>query len=83
MPKQIVTIIKEGRRGTGKKEPLKESDDEIRRRIKAEKERKEQRKSNLAIKKLKKEGKVQSILGFLLVKKEVEEDPWITRNAKH
>ena len=76
MPKQIVTIIKEGRRGTGKKEPLKESQYEKYLRITAEKESREQKKSNRAIKRLKKEGKVQSISGFLVCKEE-EEDDWM------
>ena len=81
MPKQVVTIIKEGRRGTGVKERLKESEDEERRRIQSEKRKRKKRKNKAAIKKLKKEGKVQPIAGFLFTKKE-EEDPWMTAKLK-
>ena len=61
MPRQTATIIKEGRRGTGKKEALKESEDERRARNNKEKRRREERKNERAIKKLKKEGKLQPI----------------------
>ena len=70
MPKQTVTIIKEGRRGTGKKEPLKESSFEMYIQIQKEKEEKEVRKTNWGIKQLKKEGKVQSIAVFLFAMRE-------------
>ena len=81
MPRQVATIIKEGRRGTGLKEPLKESEDEERLRKQSEKKRWLERKNQTAIKKLKKEGKVQSIAGFLFTKEE-EEDPWMTAKLK-
>ena len=81
MPKQVVTIIKEGRRETGVKERLKESEDEERRRIQSEKRKRKERENKAAIKKLKKEGKVQPIAGFLFTKEE-EEDPWMTAKLK-
>ena len=81
MPKQVVTIIKEGRRGTGVKKRLKESEDEERRRIQSEKRKRKERENKAAIKKLKKEGKVQPIAGFLFTKEE-EEDPWMTAKLK-
>ena len=81
MPRQVATIIKEGRRGTGLKEPLKESEDEERLRKQSEKKRWLERKNQTAIKKLKKEGKVQPIAGFLFTKEE-EEDPWMTAKLK-
>ena len=81
MPKQVVTIIKEGRRGTGVKERLKESEDEERRRIQSEKRKRKERENKAAIKKLKKEGKVQPIAGFLFTKEE-KEDPWMTAKLK-
>ena len=81
MPKQVVTIIKEGRCGTGMKEHLKESEDKERRRIQSEKKRRKERENKAAIKKLKKEGKVQPIAGFLFTKVE-EEDPWMTAKLK-
>ena len=81
MPKQVVTIIKEGRRGTGVKERLKESEDEERRRIQSEKRKRKERENKAAIKKLKKEGKVQPIAGFLFTKEE-EENPWMTAKLK-
>ena len=81
MPKQVVTIIKEGRRGTGVKERLKESEDEERRRIQSKKRKRKERENKAAIKKLKKEGKVQPIPGFLYTKEE-EEDPWMTAKLK-
>ena len=76
MLKQTVsTIIKEGRRGTGKKEPLKESSFEMYVWIQKEKE---VRKTNRAIKQLKKEGKLQSIAGFLVCNEGRDEvDEWI------
>jgi len=74
MPKQTATIIKAGRRGTGKKEPLKESNYERFLRIRESNARKEKLKSDRAIKKLKKEGKVQSISGFLTWKAETVDD---------
>ena len=46
-------------------------------RIKESNQKKEKKKSDRAIKKLKKEGKVQSIAGFLVTKEEAE-DSWIT-----
>ena len=49
--------------------------------IKESNEQKEKRKSDHAIKKLKKEGKVQSICGFLVCKEEVEDDDW-TKSKK-
>ena len=73
MPRQVATIIKEGRRGTGRKEPLKESEDEERLRKQSEKKRWLKRKNQAAIKKLKKEGKVQFIAGFLFTKEEEED----------
>ena len=45
MPKQVVTIIKEGRRATGVKERLKESEDEERRRIQSEKRKRKEREN--------------------------------------
>ena len=53
-----------------------ETDYEMHLRIKSENEKKEKRKSDRAIKKLKKEGKVQPIAGFLIFK-EQEDDNWI------
>ena len=50
-------------------------------RIKESNEAKEKKKSNAAIKKLKKEGKVQPISGFLVYKEDVE-DPWMTAKLK-
>ena len=81
MPRQTATIIKEGRRGTGKKEALKESEDERRARNNKEKRRREERKNERAIKKLKKEGKLQPISAFLEVKEEPE-DPWMSSKLK-
>ena len=57
MPKQVATIIKEGRREPGVKERLKESEDEERRRIQSEKRKRKERENKAAIKKLKKEGR--------------------------
>ena len=54
-----------------------ETDYEMYLRIKESNQKKEKKKSDRAIKKLKKEGKVQSIAGFLVTKEEVE-DSWIT-----
>ena len=73
----VATIIKHGRRGTGKKEPLKESNYEQYLRIQRENQEKEAKRNKRAIKKLKKEGKVQSLAGFLICKKEEEEDEWM------
>ena len=77
--KLVATIIKHGRRGTGKKEPLKESNYEQYLRIQRENQEKEAKRNKRAIKKLKKEGKVQSLAGFLICKKEEEEeeDEWM------
>ena len=62
---QIVMIIKEDRHETEKKEPHKESQDKKPLRIKAKKERSSRKRAILlpAIKKLKREGKVQLISG--------------------
>ena len=54
-----------------------ETDDGMYLRIKESNQKKEKKKSDRAIKKLKKEGKVQSIAGFLVTKEEAE-DSWIT-----
>ena len=81
MPRQVATIIKEGRRGTWLKEPLKESEYEERLRKQSKKKRWLERKNQTAIKKLKKEGKVQPIAGFLFTKEE-EDDPWMTAKLK-
>ena len=54
-----------------------ETDYEMYLRIKESNQKKEKKKSDRAIKKLKKEGKVQSIAGFLVTKEEAE-DSWIT-----
>ena len=81
MPRQTATIIKEGRRGTGKQEALKESEDEKRARNNKEKRIREERKNQRAIKKLKKEGKVQPISAFLEVKDEPD-DPWMSSKLK-
>lgn len=84
MPKQVVTIIKHGRRGTGKKEPLKESNYEMFLRIQAENEAKEKKKSDKAIKRLKQEGKVQSLAGFLICNKDADgtQDEWMESKLK-
>ena len=50
-------------------------------RIKESNEQKEKRKSDRAIKKLKKQGKVQSISGFLVCKEDVKDDDW-TKSKK-
>ena len=76
VPKQIATIIKSGRRGTGSRETLKESSYEQYLRIQKENEAKEIKRNKTAINKLRKEGKVQSIAGFLVCKKEEEADEW-------
>ena len=66
----------------GKKKPLlceakkPETNYELHLSINEEKEFKERKKSNRAIKKLKKEGKVQSICGFLTIQED-KEDEWI------
>ena len=66
----------------GKKKPLlceakkPETNYELHLRINEEKEFKERKKSNRAIKKLKKEGKVQSICGFLQLPEDID-DEWV------
>ena len=66
----------------GKKKPLlceakkPETNYELHLRINEEKEFKERKKISRAIKKLKKEGKVQSICGFLQLPED-KEDEWI------
>ena len=66
----------------GKKKPLlceakkPETNYEMHLRINEEKEFKDSKKSNRAIKKLKKEGKVQSICGFLQLAED-KEDEWV------
>ena len=57
-----------------------ETDYEIHLRITERKKRKEKQESDKAIKKLKEEGKVQSIAGFLVCKED-EEDDW-TKSKK-
>ena len=74
MPNPIATIVRRVGGVPVKKEPLKESGYEMYVRIQKENEQKEKRKSDRAIKKLKQEGKVQSIAGFLICKEEDKEE---------